>query len=272
MNVLQNKRVVVIGASKGIGYHTAIQFAEHNAKLVLVARGEEQLRNVFDQRQEFIGYIQADISVREDCKKILQQAKSMLGGVDILINNAALHHRGMVGSRTPDELADMVQTNLTAPIYLSRLFLEELCQNKGTLINIASLAGCVPLPHAATYSATKFGLRAFSLALRQEVAQTGMKVCLVSPGPVATEFILGDLSAVSDMTLSQPMMTPQQVATAIINITSRDRAEVKLPYLSGKLTTLGYVFPFLHRQLKPWLQKKGARRKQLLQQSRNKNH
>ena len=165
----------------------------------------------------------------------------------------------------------MIQTNLLGPIYISRLFLSDLQENQGTLINIASLAGCVPLPNAATYSATKFGLRAFSLALRQEVAATGMKVCVVSPGPVATEFILSDLDAVSDITLSQPMIKPQKVADAIVRIAIKGTPEVKIPYISGKLTTIGYVLPFLQRLLKPWLRKKGAKKKALVTSAFPKN-
>ena len=146
----------------------------------------------------------------------------------------------------------MARTNLEAPVYLSRVFLEALIHSKGVLINVASLAGCVPLADAATYSATKFGLRAFSLALRQEVESTGVSVCVVSPGPVATQFILADLDGVSDMTLSQPMLEPEVVAQAIVATAIHRKAEVKLPKMSGLLTTIGYVFPFLQRLLQPF--------------------
>ena len=191
-------------------------------------------------------------------------AQKELGRIDVLVNNAALHHRGAVLDRSAEELADMVRSNLEAPIYLSRLFLPDLLASKGVLINVASLAGCIPLPYSATYSASKFGLRAFSRALAQEVQEKGVAVCLVSPGPVATSFILDDLEQVSDVTFSQPISTPQDIAQAILGVVVHRKVEVKIPSFSGFLTTLGYTFPVIHKWLLPFLKKKGARVKERL--------
>ena len=119
-----------------------------------------------------------------------------------------------------------------------------------------------PLAGAATYSATKFGLRAFSLALAQELQPYGVGVSVVSPGPVATGFLLDHLDLVSDVTLSQPMLQPETVAKTIVATSVHRQREVKMPTLSGYLSTIAYAFPFVHRWLQPWLRKKGARAKQ----------
>src|SRR5581483_2734001 len=107
--------------------------------------------------------------------------------------------------RSPEELVQIVNVNLTAPILLTRAALPYLRRRgAGTVVNIASLAGRVPLPHEATYSATKFALRAFSFALAEELAGTKIRISVVSPGPVETGFILTDLEHVPDLVFSQP--------------------------------------------------------------------
>ena len=263
MKRFHNMRVVVIGASAGIGYHCARLFSEEGAHVLLVARGEDNLLKVHQELPQST-YVVADISRREDCIKILHTAQERWDQIDVVINNAALHHRGSVYQRSAEELADMVRCNLEAPVYLSRLFLDALIKSKGVLINVASLAGCIPLPYSATYSGTKFGLRAFSLALAQEAKEYGVSVCLVSPGPVKTGFIMDDLDNVSDITFSQPLSTPEEIARCILGTVIHRKPEVKIPAFSGRLATIGYVFPWLRRLLQPVLKKKGAQAKERL--------
>jgi len=269
MKRFHQSHVVVIGASAGIGYFCARYFSEEGAHVLLVARREEILKTI-QQELPNSTYLVADISKREDCQKIVSYAQAQWERIDIVVNNAALHHRGAVRTRTAEELADMVRTNLEAPIYLSRLFLDSLIHSKGVLINVASLAGCIPLANSSTYSGSKFGLRAFSLALAQEVKELGVGVCLVSPGPVATSFILDDLDRVSDITLSQPISSPEDVAKAILGCAIHRRPETKIPKFSGFLSTLGYLFPVLRRLLLPLLQKKGAKAKEQLRRTHQK--
>ena len=112
----------------------------------------------------------------------------------------------------------MILVNLESPIYLTRIALPHLLKQQGAIVNVASLAGCVPVPGSAAYSASKFGLRAFSLALGTELEGTGVSVSLVSPGPVSTGFILDQLDEVTDITLSQPMVTPEHVAEMVVHL------------------------------------------------------
>lgn len=265
MKRFHNKRAVVIGGTSGIGYHCAKKITEEGAKVVLVARGEENLKRVSKELEGTVGYIVADIAKRLDCQTIVSESIRLLGNIDIVIHCAAQHVRGPVLSCSVDDLCEMVRSNLEAPIYLSRSFLPSLITTKGVLILVSSLAGCIPLPNAATYSATKFGLRAFSIALSQEVKEYNVGVTVVSPGPVATRFILDDLDAVSDMTLSQPMLSPEYVARRILGAIISRPIEIQVPRKSGYLTTLGYIFPFLRRWLQPSLKRKGVRQRKRLQ-------
>ncbi|MCA9556875.1 MAG: SDR family NAD(P)-dependent oxidoreductase, partial [Myxococcales bacterium] len=154
---------------------------------------------------------------------------------------------------------DMVDVNLRSPIYLTCLALPHLrAQGSGSVVQVASLAGCTPTPGATVYSATKFGLRAFSRALAMELASSGVKFSIVSPGPVDTGFIMDDLEHVADLALSQPISTAAEVAAAILDSAADGRLERRLPALSGVLATVAYLSPGLARRLQPALARKGA--------------
>jgi hypothetical protein len=136
------------------------------------------------------------------------------------------------------------------------------------VINVASLAGRTPVPGSATYSATKFGLRAFGLALHEEIRDSGIKVASVSPGPIDTGFIMDDIDTVTDLTFSQPLSTAEQVAGAIVELVDDATLDRPMPRISGYLTTVSYLFPKLGRALRPMLEKKGRKTKQRLKRER----
>ncbi len=182
-----------------------------------------------------------------------------MGRLDAVVNNAGAHHRGPLIERTTAQLVDMVSTNLTAPIVLTRAA-AALLPSGSAIVNVASLAGMVPVRNAATYGATKAALRAFSSAVGEELRERGIRVSTVSPGPVDTDFF-GDLTKAADIVFSQPMSTPEQVAEAVLSCIRGDRREVAMPWLSGKLATLGYLSPSLSRVLQPLLAKLGAKKK-----------
>jgi short-subunit dehydrogenase len=175
------------------------------------------------------------------------------------VNNAGANNRGALEERTSDDLVAILETNLTAPILLSRAALPHL-QPGAVIVNVASLAGKVPVPHEATYSATKAGVRAFARALAAEVEARGIHVGTVCPGPVDTGFF-GDVSTVPNLVFSQPMSTADDVAAAVIRVVERRAPEVDVPRLSGALATVGYLFPRLFRCFRPLLERRGARNK-----------
>ncbi len=181
------------------------------------------------------------------------------GGLDILVNNAGLNHRGPIARHSARALADVITVNLTAPIYLTRLCADHL-RSGGAVVNVASLAGMIPVHHEAAYSASKAGLRAFTRSVAEELAERGVHVGSVCPGPVDTNFF-GDIDSVPDLVFSQPMHTSEEVAAAVIECITDKVAEIALPAASGKLATLGYLFPALEHILRPMLLKRGAKNK-----------
>lgn len=252
--------VLVTGASAGVGEATARTFADAGARVIVAARGVERLQQVADA----IGAtaIAADVSTTAGCKHLIAQAIAVHGTLDVLINNAGCHHRGPVVERDADQLGEMVDTNLRAPLMLSRLALDALRANDGgAIVNVASIAGQMPLAGSAAYSATKFGLRAFTYALAEELADTHVTVSAVSPGPIATGFILDDIDGVSDITFSQSMSTPEQIAALVLACASDGRVERSRPAISRVMATAGYLVPGISRALRPLLAAKGRRAK-----------
>jgi short-subunit dehydrogenase len=173
-----------------------------------------------------------------------------------VVNNAGTNNRGAVEERSAAELVEIIETNLIAPILLTRAALTHLPRG-GAIVNVASLAGKVPVPHEATYSASKAGLRAFSRALDAELSERGVHSHVVNPGPVDTGFF-GDVSRVPNLVFSQPMSTADQVADAVLEAIQGDALEVDVPVLSGRLATLGYLSPKLFTALRPVFEKRGA--------------
>ena len=265
--IFNNKTVIITGGSEGIGVATARLFAEAGANLMLVARGKKKLEAVADQLRDKtrVEIFAMDVADADACVDVFKKAQFEFGSVDILVNNAGCHARGSVEDVDTDELARMVDVNLRAPMVLSHIALPYLREaGEGAIINVGSLAGRVVYPGAAGYSATKAGLRLFTLGLAEELRGTGIKVGLVSPGPVNTGFIMNDIDKASDITFSQPMTTATEVGQAILDLCGNTVREQALPKTSGVLTTVVGLMPWLGRALRPTLERKGQRVKKEL--------
>ena len=147
---------------------------------------------------------------------------------------------------------------------LTRLALPYLRQSRGVVVNVASIAGHVPLPHEAPYCASKWGLRGFTFAVREELREAGVAVCVVSPGPIATPFVLDDLDHVPDLVFSQPILTAEEVADAIVACAIDRKRERALPRSTLVLAKLAATFPWMQEWLRPSLEAKGAKVKAML--------
>jgi short-subunit dehydrogenase len=260
------KVVLITGASSGIGAAAARAFAKRGAQVALVARSAPALEKIAGEIRRDGGTalaVPADVGDATSRSALMDRVVAELGGIDVLVNNAGTNHRGPVEERSPSELAEIVTVNLVAPILLTRAVLPHLRRRGGgAIVNVASLAGRVPLPDEATYSATKFALRAFSFAVAEELAGSGIHVCVVSPGPVDTGFIMSDLENVPDLVFSQPMSTAEEIADQIVASAAEGGGERTPSRVSSVMTTLGYLFPSLRRAATPLMAKRGHRAKE----------
>lgn len=265
--IFKDKTVIVTGGSEGVGAAAARLFAQAGANLMLVARNRKNLEAIAAELRDKarVEIFPMDVSDAGSCLDLFKKTVFEFGRVDVLVNNAGFHARGDVESVSADDLARTIDVNLRAPIMLMRLALPHMREaGGGAIVNVASLAGRTPVPGSAAYSASKFGLRAFTFALAEEIRGSGIKLAVVSPGPIATQFILADIDKTSDLTFSQPMSSAAEVAQAILDLCGNNQREQAMPAISGILTTASYLMPWLGRALRPRLERRGARVKKEL--------
>ncbi len=268
--IFTERTIIITGASLGVGRATAERFHQAGANVVMVARRSGPLVAAADAigDRSRILTVTADVADNAALARVLDETVERFGAIHGLVNNAGAHFRGKVETREPAEFSTMVDVNLRAPIVLARMILPHLHEQGGFIVNVASLAGKLPLDGAATYSATKFGLRAFSFALAEELRGTNVTVSVVSPGPIDTGFIMDELDEVEDIVFSQTMCTADHVAQMILDCARDGRREREFPVSGGKLATVAYLVPGLRRKLKPRLEAKGAAVKARLRRER----
>ena len=262
------KVAIVTGASTGIGLAVAQHWVARGGKVALVARTVSTLEAAARSIGENAVAFPLDVSDLAALEALPGRVVERLGRLDVVVNNAGLNHRGPIERFTPGQLRDIITTNLTAPIVLTRAALPHL-ERGGSIIQVASIAGMVPVPHEATYSASKAGLRAFARSVAYELEERGIHVGCVCPGPVDTGF-LGDLESVPDIVLSQPMITADDVAVGVLRCIEERLEEIALPRRSGRLATMAYLMPDFAKRIRPALEKRGAsNRKALLAKRRS---
>lgn len=260
--IFNGKTVIITGASAGVGAATACKFADAGANLLLLARGKKALESIAAELRDKtrVEILAMDVTDADACLNALKKADFEFGRVDVLVNNAGYHARGEVESVTATDLGRIIDVNLKAPIVFTRLALPYLRDaGGGAVINVGSLAGRLPVPGSAAYSASKSGLRAFTYAIAEEQAASGIKFAVVSPGPIDTGFIMSNIDSVSDLTFSQPISTANEVAQAVLDLCGNELREQTMPAISRYLTTATYLFPWLGKQLRPMLERKGQK-------------
>jgi NADP-dependent 3-hydroxy acid dehydrogenase YdfG len=177
---------VITGASSGIGEATARALAADGHRLALLARRLDRIQALADELGNGSLAIKADVTERDSIVAAAERVKSELGGADILVNNAGVMLLAPFSSEQRAEIREMVETNLLGAMTVTEVFLDQLRDGGGDLVNISSVAGRTARPGNAAYAATKWGIGGWSEALRQEL-QPDVRVMLIEPGAVATE-------------------------------------------------------------------------------------
>lgn len=230
---LPGSRILLTGAGSGIGRHLAIALGARGAKLALVGRNAARLAEVAHTIVHAGGHaiaVPEDLGIPERHGALLTSVNSRLGGIDVLINNAGVSGFGEYANGKPSDIAGIINTNVTAPLLLTRAVLPGmLLAGRGRIVNIGSILGSIGFPHFAAYSASKFALRGFSEALRREIAGSGVGVTYIAPRTTRTDFNSATLYKISADSGSA-VDDPATVAGIIVEALVSDRDEV---YIGG---------------------------------------
>lgn len=184
----ETRTAVVTGASRGIGLAVARALAERGIRIAMIARTPETLRDAAASIGANALAIQCDVGDAQSVDAMIQHVRAELGDApDILVNNAGLFRLAPARSTDPADFVAALEINLVAPFRLIRAFLPAMQDRKrGHLVTIGSIADRAAFPENGAYSASKFGLRGLHQVLRAELAGSGVRATLVSPGPTDT--------------------------------------------------------------------------------------
>ncbi|BCU80340.1 short-chain dehydrogenase [Polycladomyces abyssicola] len=210
-------RVLITGASGGIGYELAKRFARDGHDLILVARSEDKLRQLAEELSRTHG-VKADV-VPQDLADpsgpdaVIRSVREQGWNVEILVNNAGFGLYGFFAETDWQKEMDMIQVNITALTHLTKHFLPDMIQRgRGKILNVASTASFQPGPLMAVYYATKAYVLSFSEAIANELKGTGVTVTALCPGPTETGFITRANLEQSKLFRINKVMDPATVA------------------------------------------------------------
>ena len=182
----QNRVAVITGASSGIGEATARALSADGHRLALLARRADRIEKLAAELGNGAIAVTADVTDRDSLVSAAERVQGELGGADILVNNAGVMLLGPFDYEHSDELRQMVEVNLLGAMTATEVFLDQLRDGGGDLVNISSVAGRTARAFGSGYNATKWGLNGWSEALRQELLPD-IRVMVIEPGAVATE-------------------------------------------------------------------------------------
>jgi dihydroflavonol-4-reductase len=232
---LRQKVAVVTGASSGIGAVVARRLGALGYRIFLVARRTDRLDALASQIQAEGGradVLAVDLARPEGVQAVFDTVMESGNGIDVLVNNAGFGWYGYCSDMPWETALEMIQVNNAALAQLIVMFLPVMRgRDYGRVINVSSVAGSIPSPWAALYSATKSFIDTLTTALHRELRGTGVRVCAVRPGPVLTEFhrTATLLSAGRSFSVERFAVAPQAVAEAIVRLIRRPRRAVYVP-------------------------------------------
>lgn len=185
---LDGARILITGGSLGIGFETARLLKKSGAKVCIVARSEERLKNAANELE--VNYIACDVANEVEVKKMVSKTLSLLGGLDVLINNAAYGYFAPLVEIEVSKFEEMMRTNLTGALMVGRECARHfISQSSGNIVNISSTAGLKGFAGGSAYVASKFALKGMTECWRAELREHNIRVMLVNPSEVQTSFV-----------------------------------------------------------------------------------
>jgi NAD(P)-dependent dehydrogenase (short-subunit alcohol dehydrogenase family) len=241
---LAGKRALITGGDSGIGRSVAVLYAREGADVAIVYLPEEQTdadetaRRVEQEGRECI-LIPGDVKDPEFCRSVVERVVKELGGLDILVNNAAYqHHQDSIEDITDDQFDETFRTNIYGYFYLAKAAVKHIPKG-GAIVNCGSITGLEGSKELIDYSATKGAIHAFTKSLAHNLVEKGIRVNCVSPGPVWTPLNVADKPPKevakhgADTPMKRPAQ-PEEIAPAFVFFASNADSS----YITGEVLTL----------------------------------
>jgi short-subunit dehydrogenase len=229
---IEGSKIVVTGASSGIGEALAPILAERGATVGVVARREDRLKATLERcllnAPDSKMWV-ADLSDVERAVSLVDEIWKAFGGIDCLVNNAAVGKRKLVTDHTPEDLAYVMSTNFMSPVRMNLEIIPKMVeQGSGTIVNVASGGGRFGIVHESAYCASKFALSGWSEVAAMDLADSPVEVKLIQPGAIATEIWIprpGELPGLPGAEFA----SPEECAVGIADALETDGFEFFVP-------------------------------------------
>jgi short-subunit dehydrogenase len=243
-------RILITGASQGIGRALALLAAQQGAQVLAAARSDQLLRELAAEGKNATGRLEtlvADVISANDRQGMIATMQQHFGGIDVLINNAGIGASGHFAEADEQRLRSIFEVNFFGLTELTRLAIPLLRQGTTpAIVNISSVVGKRGIPGRSEYSASKFAVQGFSEALRPELALDGIDVLIVNPGLTATNFSSNMLERKSKLKIDHMRgMTSEQVAAATLQALARGKNEITLTFYGKLMVGMNRVAPWL---------------------------
>jgi meso-butanediol dehydrogenase/(S,S)-butanediol dehydrogenase/diacetyl reductase len=238
MRGLKGKRVLITGGASGIGAATATRFLEEGAAVVVLDRDAKGRAQIQSQLPKLSGTVDADVSNLKQVEAAFAEAVCLMGGVDVLVNNAGISIRHNFLDITPDEWDKVIAVNLTGVFYMAQTAARHMWERgSGVILQTASTNGVMGYPFYADYNATKAGVIELTKSMALELAPK-VRVCAVAPGYVLTpmqraEYTDEMLDAVNSKIPLRRHAKPEEIAALFAFLASDDAA-----YMTGHVYTI----------------------------------
>jgi len=248
---LRGKVVLITGASSGFGEDAARLFAREGCRVVLAARRLDRLQQLAAEIQDEGGEalaVPVDLNVPAEIELMVQTAIDLYEKIDILFNNAGYGIMDWFENLDPQRsIETIIKVNLIGTMLVTYAVLPHMLKlGSGHIINMSSVAGLIAAPLITTYSAGKYGVRAFTDALRREVSPFGIKVSGIYPGPAVTEFGKRLQHTKSREAISHwkyPHLTSEYVARRVVDVAKRPIRSLVIPWWFRVVTGFDAIFP-----------------------------
>lgn len=250
---MEGKPVIIItGASSGIGEATARLFGANGYRVALGARRFDRLQRLADEINSNHGEafpFQVDVSRFDQIHAFTQAVFDRFGQIDILFNNAGFGRLNWLENLDLEgDVAALIRVNLVGMIAMTQAVLPHMIQRRrGHIINMSSVAGYIATPTYTVYAASKFAIRGFSESLRREVGVFGIRVSLICPGAVRTEFDehTGAVRKTGMRTPERLRLTSEDVARSVFSLVKHPRRVLIIPWIMRPAVWVNILFPGL---------------------------